>query len=120
MTTTTIIGMDISKYSFELWGVDERGHHTLHKRLHRDKVDSSLLIIPALLLLLSLCSGSQHWARMLKELGHQVLLIPAQHVVAFAKGRRMIATMRPRSPKPPVGRVYARCPLRLSTSKTCR
>ena len=49
MKLTKIIGMDISKYSFELWGVDERGNHTLHKRLHRDKVVtkslSSLLII---------------------------------------------------------------------------
>ena len=35
MTSTTIIGMDISKNSFELCGTDERGSQTLHKRLHR-------------------------------------------------------------------------------------
>jgi len=32
------------------------------------------------------CSSSQHWARKIKELGHTVMLIPAQHVVAFRKG----------------------------------
>jgi transposase len=34
------------------------------------------------------CSGSQHRARQLKDLGHQVMLIPAQHVVAFRQGAK--------------------------------
>ena len=88
MTTTTIIGMDISKYSFELWGTDERGLHTLHKRLHRDKVTLFFANHPRSTVALESCSGSQYWARRLKELGHEVLLIPAQHVVAFRQGAK--------------------------------
>lgn len=88
MTTNTIIGMDISKYSFELWGTDERGHHTLHKRLHRDKVNLFFTHLPRCTVALESCSGSQHWARQLKDLGHEVMLIPAQHVVAFRKGAK--------------------------------
>lgn len=34
------------------------------------------------------CSGSQHWARQLTELGHQVRLISAQDVVAFRQGAK--------------------------------
>src|SRR4029434_9601281 len=86
MNTTTIIGIDISKYSFELWGTDERGRHTLHKRLHRNKVTLFFANHPCCTVALESCSGSQHWARKLKELGHEVRLIPAQHVVAFRQG----------------------------------
>jgi transposase len=84
--TTTLIGLDIAKYSFELWGTDERGHRTLHKRLHRDKLALFFANFPSCTIALEACSGSQHWARKFKELGHQVVLIPAQHVVAFRQG----------------------------------
>ena len=88
MTTTTIIGMDISKYSFELCGTDERGRHTLHRRLHRDKVALFFANLPACTVAMESCSGSQHWARRLKELGHEVTLVPAQHVVAYRQGAK--------------------------------
>lgn len=88
MTSTTIIGMDISKYSFELCGTDERGRHTLHRRLHRDKVSLFFANLPACTVAMESCSGSQHWARRLKELGHEVMLIPAQHVVAYRHGAK--------------------------------
>ena len=86
MQTTTLIGMDISKYSFELWGLDERGHHTIHKRLHRDKVALFFGNLPACTVAIEACASSQHWARKLEELGHEVMLIPAQHVIAFRRG----------------------------------
>lgn len=88
MTSTTIIGMDISKYSFELCGTDERGHQILHKRLHRDTVSRFFANTPACTVAMESCSGSQHWARKLKEFGHQVLLIPAQHVIAYRRGAK--------------------------------
>ncbi len=88
MTTTAIIGIDISKYSFELCGTDERGQHTLHKRLHRDKVTLFFANLPACIVAMESCAGSQHWARKLKELGHQVMLIPAQRVVAYRQGAK--------------------------------
>lgn len=84
-TTTTIIGMDISKYSFELWGTDERGKQTLHKRLHRDKVSLFFANLPTCTVAMEACASSQHWARKLKEFGHEVVLIPAQHVVAYRR-----------------------------------
>lgn len=85
-TTTTIIGMDISKYSFELWGADERGKQTLHKRLHRDKVGLFFVNFPRCTVAIEACATSQHWARKLKEFGHEVMLIPAQHVIAYRRG----------------------------------
>lgn len=86
--TTTLIGMDISKYSFELWGTNEHGKQTLHKRLHRDKVALFFGNLPRCTVAMEACSTSQHWARKLKELGHEVMLIPAQHVVAYRRGAK--------------------------------
>lgn len=68
MTATTIIGMDISKNSFELCGTDERGSQTLHKRLNRDTVSRFFANTPVCTVAMESCSGSQHWARQLKEL----------------------------------------------------
>lgn len=43
---------------------------------------------PACTVAMESCSGSQHWARKLQELGHQGMLIPAQHVVAYRRGAK--------------------------------
>ncbi len=88
MTTTAIIGIDISKYSFELWGINDTGKRTLHKRLHRDQVTLFFSNLAHCTVAMEACASSQHWARKLKELGHCVMLIPAQHVVAFRRGAK--------------------------------
>jgi|AntDryMetagUQ255_1029468.scaffolds.fasta_scaffold01379_2 transposase len=88
MHATTLIGMDISKYSFELCGVDDHGKHTLHKRIHRDQLSLFFSNFPRCTIAMESCAGSQHWARELKNLGHQAMLIPAQHVVAFRQGSK--------------------------------
>ena len=58
MTTTTIIGMDISKYSFELWGVDARSKHTLHKRIRRDQVALFFANLPRCTVAMEACGGA--------------------------------------------------------------
>ena len=88
MTPTSLIGIDISKNSFELWGTDERGRHTLHKRLRREQVCPFFVNFPPTTLAMEACASSQHWARQLRDLGHQVKIIPAQHVVAFRQGAK--------------------------------
>lgn len=67
MTSTTIIGMDISKNSFELCGTDQRGSQTLHKRLNRDTVSRFFANTPVCTVAMESCSGSQYWARQLKD-----------------------------------------------------
>lgn len=86
MQNTTLIGMDISKYSFELWGLDAQGKHTLHKRLRREQVCLFFSNFPVCTIALEACASSQHWARKLSALGHEVRLLPAQHVVPFRRG----------------------------------
>lgn len=86
MQNTTLIGMDISKYSFEIWGLDAQGKHTLHKRLRREQVSLYFSNFPSCTVAMEACASSQHWARKLNELGHQVRLLPAQHVVPFRRG----------------------------------
>ena len=101
MTTTAIIGMDISKYSFELCGTDARGKHTLHKRLHRDKVALFFANLPPCTVAMESCSSSQHWARKIKELGHPSCSFPLNTLSRFAKESRTTATMQKLSPKLP-------------------
>jgi transposase len=88
MQITTLIGMDISKYSFEIWGLDAQGRHTIHKRIHRDQVSVFFSNFPRCTVAMEACGSSQHWARKLRQLGHEVKLIAAQHVVAFRQGSK--------------------------------
>jgi transposase len=39
------------------------------------------------------CASSHYWARELRKLGHQVKLLPAQHVKPYVRGNKMITTI---------------------------
>jgi transposase len=79
------IGMDTSKSVFQLHGVDRQEQPVLLKRLQRRQVLAFFEKLPASKVGMEACGGSQHWARVLMALGHQVVLIPAQHVKAYVR-----------------------------------
>lgn len=82
------IGVDTSKNVFELRGVNASEQPALRKRLRRSQVEAWFAGQPATLVGLEACAGSHHLARMLKRLGHEVVLVPPQHVKPYvARGK---------------------------------
>lgn len=81
---TTTIGLDIAKSVFQVHG-EALGEIVLQKRLRRSQVADFFAKLPRSLIGIEACGSSHYWARMLRDLGHDVRLIPAAYVKPFVK-----------------------------------
>jgi transposase len=77
------IGMDTSKSVFQLHGVDEMERPALRRKLRRRQVLPFFTQLPRTRIGMEACGGSQNWARELKKLGHEVVLLPPQLVKPY-------------------------------------
>src|SRR6202000_2099647 len=59
----TRIGMDTSKYIFQLHGVDEAEQPILRKKLSRKQVLEFFAKLPPTVIGMEACGASQYWAR---------------------------------------------------------
>lgn len=78
-----IYGLDLAKNIFHL--VDSKGKRT---KLTRKKLTTYFANIPASVIALEACSGAHYWARIFIKQGHQVKLLPPQHVKAYLRGQK--------------------------------
>jgi transposase len=79
------IGIDLGKTACDVVAMDGRGKVVLRRRLSRAKLVAWLAnLAPARLGMEASC-GAHHLARRLRELGHDVRLMPAQYVRPFVK-----------------------------------
>jgi transposase len=79
------IGMDTSKYIFQLHGVDAAELPVLRKRLGRKQMVEFFSRLPPTVIGMEACGASHYWARELRQLGHEVKLIAPQHVKPYVK-----------------------------------
>ncbi len=85
MDKITRIGMDTSKTFFQLHGVDAAERVVLRKKLRRDKVLAFFATLAPTKIGIEACGASHYWARELRRLGHEVVLIAAQHAKRYVK-----------------------------------
>jgi transposase len=81
----TRIGMDTSKSVFQLHGVDASEQPGLVKKLQRRQVLEFFKKLEPTKIAMEACGGTHHWARELKALGHEAVLIAPQHVKAYLR-----------------------------------
>jgi transposase len=79
------IGLDTSKHVFQLHGVDEHERPVLRRQLRRGEVEKFFAKLPATQIGLEACGAAHHWARVLRRLGHEVVLIPPQYIKPYVK-----------------------------------
>jgi transposase len=77
------IGMDTSKYIFQLHGVDTAEQPVLRKQLRRKQMVEFFAKLPPTVIGMEACGASHYWARELGKLGHEVKLIAPQHVKPY-------------------------------------
>jgi transposase len=77
------IGMDTSKYIFQLHGVDAEERPVLRKRLSRKAMLEFFAKLPRTIIAIEACGASHYWARELAKLGHEVRLIAPQLVKPY-------------------------------------
>jgi len=84
----TTIGLDLAKNVFHIVCFDERFNERSKKMLRRHQVLKYFANIPGCCVAMEACSSANYWARELLRLGHEVKLIPAQHVKRFLPGNK--------------------------------
>lgn len=85
MAKISRIGIDTSKSVFQLHGVDEAEQEVLKRKLRRREFLAFFEKLEPTVVGLEACGGSHHWARELRKLGHQVVLVPAQYVRPYVE-----------------------------------
>ena len=79
------IGLDTSKYFFQLHGVNAAEQPVLRKKLHRKQmVDFFTKCLPTVIGI-EARGASHYWARLLTSLGHEVKMIAPQFVKPYVK-----------------------------------
>ena len=87
-SSRTVVGVDIAKRVFQLHWVDVETGEIADQRLTRAKFLEHFANRVPCLVGMEACGGSQHWARRLLELGHEVRLVPAKMVRPFVSGNK--------------------------------
>lgn len=88
MKELTTIGLDVAKHTFQVVGGDRDGHEVRRKVLRRGQVRAYFANVPACVVGIEACASAHFWARELHQLGHEVRLIPPQHVKAYVRGNK--------------------------------
>lgn len=87
-TNRTIVGVDTAKRVFQLYWVEQATGEEHNVRLSRTKFLRHFVNRLPCLVAMEACGGTQHWARNLQALGHDVCLLPAKFVRPFVGGNK--------------------------------
>jgi len=84
----TTIGIDIAKNVFHVLCCNAKNKVVRKKAVKRLQLLHYLANIPKSVVAMEACSTSNYWGREITALGHNVTLLPAQHVKAFLTGNK--------------------------------
>lgn len=83
-----ILGIDLAKNCFHLYGTDERGAKLVCKKLSRGQFVSFLSQLKPCVVGFEACGSAHFWAKHLKTLGHEVRMVSPQYVKPFVKTQK--------------------------------
>ncbi|GAC1526965.1 MAG: IS110 family transposase [Ramlibacter sp.] len=78
-----VIGLDLAKSVFQLHIVDAESGEIQRRQIKRARLAEFFARCVPSLVAMEACASAHHWARTILQFGHQVKLLPAQHVKAF-------------------------------------
>lgn len=89
MNEYKVIGVDLSKHTFQVCALDRHHKVVINKALSRSRFEERIQQLPpGSWVAMEACGSSNYWARKLEALGHKVTLIPAQYVKPFVKRQK--------------------------------
>jgi transposase len=82
------VGLDLAKNRFYAVALNRHGKRQWRKCLNRRQLTNYFAQLPASHVAMEACGGAHYWARTLEALGHEVVLLPPQHVKAYLRGQK--------------------------------
>ncbi|CAD6551653.1 hypothetical protein [Escherichia coli] len=83
-----ITGIDLAKTNFYLFSINAHGKPAGRIKLARNQLLNWLVQQPKMTVAMDVCGASHHWAREIRKLDHDVILLPAQHVKAYQRRQK--------------------------------
>jgi transposase len=81
----TTYGLDVAKRVFQMYWVDAQSGEIVNRRFGRDELIGFLAQRPAGRVALEACGSGHWWARKIKTLGHEVVLLHAKFIRPFVQ-----------------------------------
>jgi transposase len=87
-TPKLVVGVDTAKNVFQVYTVDKETGEVINQQIKRAQFLLWFVNRAPCLVGMEACGGSQHWARKLQALGHEVKLMSGKMVKAFMCGNK--------------------------------
>ncbi len=82
------VGLDLAKSVFHVVCFNKQSKEVRKRMLRRNQVLQFFTQLPPCLVAMEACASSHYWGRELRALGHDVKLIPPQHVKPYLRGNK--------------------------------
>ena len=79
------IGLDTSKDVFQIHGVEKNEEPVLRRQIRRQNVVKFFAKLAPTRIGVEACGAAHHWGRVLRGLGHEVVLIPPQYIKPYVQ-----------------------------------
>lgn len=83
-----VLGIDLAKQSFHIYGVNDEGRKVISKKLTRKQLMVFIAQLPPCLIGLEACGGAHDWVRRLSAYGHTVRMMAPQFVKPYVKSNK--------------------------------
>ena len=87
-TRKALVGVDTAKNVFQVYTVEQETGEVINKPIKRAQFLQWFANRAPCLVGMEACGGSQHWARQLQKMGHEVKLMSGKMVKAFVCGNK--------------------------------
>lgn len=88
MDPIAIVGVDLAKHVFQVHSAGADGRVVLRKKMSRPQVLTCFAQLPTCVVSMEACASAHEWGRAIRELGHEVRLIPSIYVKPFIKRQK--------------------------------
>ena len=88
MNNTSLIAIDLAKNIFQVCLMDKNHKIQFNKTFNRKTLIEFIIQQPPSTIAMEACYSSHYWGRLFNSFGHEVKLLPAQHVKPFVRGNK--------------------------------
>jgi transposase len=88
MNKNSVTGLDLAKNVFHLADMTLGKSESKQKKLRRKQLAIHFANLPPTCIAMEACASSHYWARLFISQGHEVKLLPPQHVKGYLRGQK--------------------------------